>query len=81
MELNKCPMCGGRPVLEDRTEAYGLMWGVTVKCTRCGLRTAPVLYGCTGKLYDTVASREGRHEAELTAKLRWQRRAPSESFS
>ena len=81
MELMGCPCCGGAAALETRPEAYGLMWGVSVHCTRCGLRTAPVMYGNTGKLVDTYPSREGRREAELTAKLRWQRRDPSSPAS
>ena len=76
MELMPCPCCGGAATLETRPEAYGLMWGVAVRCTRCGLRTAPVLYGDTGSLIDTMPSREGRREAELVARLRWQRRTP-----
>lgn len=72
-----CPMCGGRAVLIDTQEGYGLQWAAVVRCTRCGLRTAPAIYGSTGLLWDTPATREGREEAEITAKLRWQRRTPT----
>ena len=71
--FSPCPCCGGKAAYYDSLEGYGILFGVTVRCTACGLRTAPATFGNTGKCGGSM-TREGERVARALVRMRWEQR-------
>jgi len=71
--LPDCPCCGGRATWHTTREAYGIKWGLTIRCDRCHLRTPVELYGSTGSIGGRC-TQDGRGAAMDKLRQIWERR-------
>lgn len=68
-----CPCCKGKGVYHKSEGAY-FAWQLKIKCTNCGMSTAPAFFGNNGRIKYEQVSDEGITQAQHTVLRRWNTR-------